>query len=46
MDLTKTRMQLLPKGATLLGVAKGIVAAEGVAGLYAGLSASIMRQAV
>jgi len=46
MDLTKTRMQLLPKGTGLLAVASQIVAKEGFLGLYAGLSASIMRQAV
>ena len=46
MDLTKTRMQLLPKGVGLLSVASQIVAKEGFLGLYAGLSASIMRQAV
>jgi solute carrier family 25 oxoglutarate transporter 11 len=46
MDLTKTRMQLMPKGTSLLGVARDIIAKQGVAGLYAGLSASILRQAV
>lgn len=46
MDLTKTRMQLLPRGTSLFAVAGGIVSKEGVLGLYAGLSASIMRQAV
>jgi solute carrier family 25 oxoglutarate transporter 11 len=46
MDLTKTRMQLLPKGTGLVAVASQIVAREGFFGLYAGLSASIMRQAV
>lgn len=46
IDLTKTRLQLSPPGTGMLGVASGIVARDGVAGLYAGLSASIMRQAV
>ena len=46
MDLVKTRMQLLPKGTSPVAVASAIVAQSGVAGLYAGLSASIMRQAV
>lgn len=46
MDLVKTRMQLLPKGTSPLTVARSIVAKEGASGLYAGLSASIMRQAV
>lgn len=46
MDLTKTRMQLMPKGTSLFTVAGDIVAKEGVKGLYAGISASIMRQAV
>lgn len=46
MDLTKTRMQLLPRGTSLFAVAGDILAKEGVLGLYAGLSASIMRQAV
>jgi hypothetical protein len=46
LDLTKTRLQLSPAGTTLLGVMRGIVASEGVVGLYAGVSASVMRQAV
>jgi solute carrier family 25 oxoglutarate transporter 11 len=46
MDLVKTRMQLLPPGASPIAVARGIVAQSGAGGLYAGLSASIMRQAV
>ena len=46
LDLTKTRLQLSPKGTSLVGVMRGIIASEGVAGLYAGVSASIMRQAV
>ena len=46
MDLTKTRMQLSPPGTSIFAVASGIVAKEGARGLYAGLSASIMRQAV
>ena len=46
MDLVKTRMQLLPKGTSPLSVAQSIITKEGVRGLYAGLSASIMRQAV
>ena len=36
MDLTKTRMQLMPKGTSLFTVAGDIVAKEGVKGLYAG----------
>jgi len=46
MDITKTRLQLLPKGTSMLSVANGILAKEGLKGLYAGMSASIMRQAV
>ena len=46
MDLTKTRMQLMPKGTSPIAVAQGIIAKDGFAGLYAGISASIMRQAV
>ena len=45
-DLVKTRMQLLPKGTSPLTVARSILAQHGLRGLYAGLSASIMRQAV
>lgn len=36
MDLTKTRMQLMPKGTGLVSVASGILAKDGFAGLYAG----------
>ncbi len=36
MDLTKTRMQLLPKGASLFTVAGDILTKDGVKGLYAG----------
>lgn len=46
MDLTKTRLQLMPKGTSPIAVARDIVAREGVAGLYSGVSASILRQAV
>ena len=46
MDLTKTRLQLSPKGTSLFTVAGDIVKKEGFSGLYAGLSASVMRQAV
>ena len=46
MDLTKTRLQLMPKGTSPLTVARDIVAKDGVAGLYNGVSASILRQAV
>jgi solute carrier family 25 oxoglutarate transporter 11 len=46
MDLVKTRMQLMPQGTSPVGVARGIVSQSGFSGLYAGLSASIMRQAV
>jgi len=46
MDLTKTRLQLMPKGTSPVAVARDIVAKDGVAGLYNGVSASILRQAV
>jgi solute carrier family 25 (mitochondrial oxoglutarate transporter), member 11 len=46
MDLTKTRMQLMPKGTSPVTVARDIIAKDGIKGLYAGVSASIMRQAV
>ena len=46
MDLTKTRLQLMPKGTSPLTVARDIIAKDGVAGLYNGVSASILRQAV
>jgi solute carrier family 25 oxoglutarate transporter 11 len=45
-DIAKTRLQLLPKGTSMVTVMRGIVAKDGVTGLYAGMSASIMRQAV
>jgi solute carrier family 25 oxoglutarate transporter 11 len=45
-DIAKTRLQLLPKGTSMVSVMQGIVAKDGVTGLYAGMSASIMRQAV
>ncbi|CAM9469486.1 unnamed protein product, partial [Hapterophycus canaliculatus] len=47
-DLVKTRMQLLgdeKKGATAVSVGKDLVKNEGVAALYAGLSAALARQA-
>jgi len=46
MDLTKTRLQLMPKGTSPIAVARDIVAKDGIAGLYNGVSASILRQAV
>ena len=53
MDVTKTRMQVLsqgrPRGApplSLAAVLRDIVARDGLRGLYAGLSASLARQAV
>lgn len=36
MDLTKTRMQLMPKGTSPIAVAKNIIAQDGAKGLYAG----------
>ncbi len=36
MDLTKTRMQLMPKGTSPIAVAKDVIAKDGVKGLYAG----------
>jgi len=45
IDVTKVRLQVVPPPATGLSVARGIVAAEGVGGLYAGLSAAVWRQA-
>ncbi len=36
MDVTKTRMQLMPKGTSLVAVVKEVVAKDGIAGLYAG----------
>ncbi|XP_050677230.1 mitochondrial 2-oxoglutarate/malate carrier protein-like [Leptidea sinapis] len=46
-DLTKTRMQLLgtKSKATVVDVAKGILAKEGFLGFYTGLSAALFRQA-
>lgn len=52
IDLTKTRLQLIGQGEKLatrpsaLKVMTDVVRNEGVSALYAGLSASIMRQAV
>lgn len=52
IDLVKTRLQLYGAGQkgsvrpSALTVAKGIVESNGFGGLYAGLSASVMRQAV
>ncbi len=36
MDLTKTRMQLMPKGTSPIAVAKDVIAKDGIKGLYAG----------
>ena len=55
MDVTKTRLQVLSQAASatagapkpsLVGVMSNILATDGVKGLYAGLSASLLRQAV
>jgi solute carrier family 25 oxoglutarate transporter 11 len=51
IDITKVRLQLVGEGhkgarPSALSIARGIVKADGVAGLYAGLSAAVMRQAV
>lgn len=46
-DLVKTRMQLMKeeKNVSFLGVAKSILANEGVRGFYKGLTAALLRQA-
>lgn len=36
MDLTKTRMQLMPKGTSPIAVARDVIAQGGIKGLYAG----------
>jgi hypothetical protein len=54
MDVTKTRMQVLAQSAKLAGTAKPTISSvvltvwrnDGVKGFYAGLTASLMRQAV
>ncbi|RVE48023.1 hypothetical protein evm_007335 [Chilo suppressalis] len=46
MDLLKTRMQLSGGGRTTFSVASEIVRKEGVLGLYNGLSAAVLRQAL
>ncbi|XP_063537526.1 mitochondrial 2-oxoglutarate/malate carrier protein-like [Cydia strobilella] len=48
MDLLKTRMQLLgpaDKDYTMVKMANEVVAKEGMAGLYSGISAALFRQA-
>lgn len=45
IDLTKVRLQVTPPPATALSVATNIFRTEGPIGLYAGLSASVTRQA-
>jgi solute carrier family 25 oxoglutarate transporter 11 len=49
IDMVKVRIQLVEKGAAgktgPIGIAKDIVAKEGVGGLYKGLSAALLRQA-
>jgi solute carrier family 25 oxoglutarate transporter 11 len=46
IDLIKVRLQILPAGsASIVGVGSKILAEEGPKGLYAGLSASLTRQA-
>lgn len=45
IDVTKVRLQVVPPPATAVSVASGIMKAEGVSGLYAGLSSAILRQA-
>ena len=50
VDLTKTQMQVIGKvdgvRPSPLAVAKRVVAENGIKGLYAGLSAALLRQAV
>jgi solute carrier family 25 (mitochondrial oxoglutarate transporter), member 11 len=45
IDLVKVRLQILPAGSSIMSVGGKILAEEGAKGLYAGLSASITRQA-
>jgi solute carrier family 25 oxoglutarate transporter 11 len=45
IDLIKVRLQILPGDASIMSVGGKIMAEEGVKGLYAGLSASLTRQA-
>lgn len=45
LDLIKTRMQLSGGGRSSFAVAGEIVAREGFASLYTGLSAGLLRQA-
>jgi len=44
IDLIKVRLQISPEGG-IVSIAKGIIAQDGVKGLYSGLSASLTRQA-
>lgn len=46
-DLVKTRMQLMKdeKNISFLGVAKSVLAKEGIKGFYKGLTAALLRQA-
>lgn len=41
----QVRLQVVPPPATAMSVAQGIVKADGVGGLYAGVGAAILRQA-
>ena len=45
IDLIKVRLQILPPGSGVVSVGQKILAEEGAKGLYAGLSASLTRQA-
>jgi solute carrier family 25 oxoglutarate transporter 11 len=45
IDLVKVRLQILPGKNSIMGVGGKILAEEGPKGLYAGLSASLTRQA-
>lgn len=36
MDLTKTRIQLMPKGTSPIAVARDVIQKDGIKGLYAG----------
>ena len=45
IDLIKVRLQILPPGSGIVSVGQKILAEEGAKGLYAGLSASLTRQA-
>lgn len=45
IDLVKVRLQVGGADATAFGILRNVVSTNGITGLYAGLSASLMRQA-